>query len=76
MQQRGLATLWGATALLILTSLWGWFSLQSVGSESTRSAQQMQAAQALAHAEALLETAVAQLEANYANPLPQADAQL
>ena len=76
MQQRGLATLWGATALLILTSLWGWFSLKAVGAESTRSAQQMQAAQALANAEALLETAVAQLEANYANPLSQADAQL
>ena len=76
MQQRGLATLWGTSVLLILTSLWGWLCLQSVSAESMRSQHQMQAAQALVHAEALLETAIAQLDALYAKPLPAADLNL
>jgi hypothetical protein len=76
MQQRGLATLWGMSVLLFLTGLWGWLSLQSVSAESTRSQHQMHAAQALAHSEALLETALAQLEAIYTLPLPEADLKL
>lgn len=62
MQQRGLATLWASTVLLLLTSLWGLLCLLSVNSETARSHQQLQAAQALAHSEALLETVLAFIE--------------
>lgn len=61
MQQQGLATLWACTLLLLLTGLWGWLGLQAVNAESTRGSQQMHAAQALANAEANLETAVVHL---------------
>jgi hypothetical protein len=76
MQQRGLATLWASTVLLLLTSLWGWLSLQSVSAESQRSHQQLHAAQALANTEALLETAIAHLEQAYATPSIDADARI
>ncbi len=49
MHQRGLATLWASTVLLILTGLWGWLCLQAVNAEKLRSHQQMHAAQALAN---------------------------
>jgi hypothetical protein len=71
MQQRGLATLWASTVLLILTSLWGWLCLQSVHAESMRSHQQMHAAQALVNSEALLETVLPFVERVYANETNQ-----
>lgn len=76
MQQRGLATLWASTVLLLLTSLWGWVCLQSVSAESHRSHQQLHAAQALAHTEALLETAIAHLEQAYATQSIDADGRI
>jgi hypothetical protein len=76
MHQRGLATLWASTVLLILTSLWGWMCMQAVNAESLRSHQQMQAAQALANAEALLETTLAHLEQAYATASLEADARI
>ena len=76
MQQRGLATLWASTVLLILTVLWGWLCLQAVGAESLRSHQQMHAAQAMANAEALLETVLAHLEQAYATQALDADVRI
>ncbi len=76
MQQRGLATLWASTVLLILTSLWGWLCLQSIHADSVRSQQQLQAAQALVNSEALLETALAFIESAYTRPALDADLSL
>ena len=76
MQQRGLATLWASTVLLILTGMWGWLCLQAVNAESLRSHQQMHAAQALANTEALLETTLAHLEQAYAKDSLEADARI
>lgn len=70
--QRGMATLWASTVLLLLASLWGVLSLQSVNAESMRSHQQMHAAQALANSEALLETVLPFVERVYAAQGPQA----
>ncbi len=76
MQQQGLATLWACTLLLMLTGLWGWLGLQAVNAESTRGSQQMHAAQALANAEATLETAVAHLTQVYGSQGIAADLQI
>ena len=76
MQQRGLATLWASTVLLLLTSLWGLLCLLSVNTETARSHQQMQAAQALAHSEALLETVLAFIERAHVTNAMNADASM
>lgn len=73
MPQQGLATLWACTLLILLTGLWGWLGLQAVNAESTRGSQQMHAAQALANAEANLETAVAHLAQVYGSQAIAAD---
>ena len=64
---QGMVTLWVTTLLVIATTVLGWMTLQSIFSESTRSQQQMFAAQALATSEALLETVLATLESAYAH---------
>ena len=76
MHQRGLATLWASTVLLILTGLWGWLCLQAVNAEKLRSHHQMHAAQALANSEALLETTLAHLEQAYGKDSLEADARI
>ena len=64
--QQGMATLLAATSLVLITGLLGWLTCQSVSAETTRSQQQLFAAQALATSEALLETALASLDSQYA----------
>jgi len=64
-QHSGMASLWTASCLIIVTSLLGWLTLRSVMSETQRSQQQMFAAQALASSESLLETAIAQIDSVY-----------
>jgi hypothetical protein len=65
--QNGMATLMTTTSLLLLTSMSGWLSFKTVSAETTRSQQQMFAAQALATSEALLETAIASIDRHYAS---------
>jgi hypothetical protein len=64
-QHSGMASLWTASCLILVTSLLGWLMLRSVMSETQRSQQQMFAAQALASSESLLETAIAQIDSVY-----------
>jgi hypothetical protein len=64
-QHSGMASLWTASCLILVTSLLGWFTLRSVMSETQRSQQQLFAAQALASSESLLETAIAQIDSVY-----------
>jgi hypothetical protein len=64
---QGMATLWAATLLMLLTSLMGWLSFQSIAAETTRSQQHMFASQALNASEALLETVIAYLDWQYAH---------
>lgn len=64
-QHSGMASLWTASCLILVTSLLGWLTLRSVMSETQRSQQQMFAAQALASSESLLETAIAQIDSVY-----------
>ena len=71
--QNGMATLMATTSLLLLTSMSGWLSFKSVSAETTRSQQQMFAAQALATSEALLETAIASIDLHYASRGAAAD---
>lgn len=71
-----MATLMAASILLLLTGMWGWLSLKSVMAETTRSQQQMHAAQALAASEALLETALAHTEQFYMQQGSAADGML
>lgn len=63
--QHGMVTLMATSVLLLLTGMWGWLSFKSVMAETSRSQHQMYAAQALSVSEALLETAVAQVEQTY-----------
>lgn len=65
--QNGMATLMTTTSLLLITSILGWLSFKAVSAETTRSQQQMFAAQALATSEALLETAIASIDMHYAS---------
>lgn len=62
-----MATLWAATLLMLLTSLMGWLSFQSIAAETTRSQQHMFASQALNASEALLETVIAYFDWQYAH---------
>jgi hypothetical protein len=71
--QQGMATLMATSILLLLSGMWGWLSLKSVMAETTRSQHQMQAAQALAASEALLETAMAYTEQLYVQQGESAD---
>ncbi len=71
-----MATLMATTTLILLTGLLGWLTLKAVSAETTRSQQQMFAAQALANSEALLETAIAYIDNHYMQNGAQADAQL
>ena len=63
--QQGMATLWTAVLLVLITSLIGGITFQAAQSETIRSQHQMFAAQALATSEALLETSMAYLESAY-----------
>lgn len=72
--QQGMASLLAATSLVLITGLLGWLTCQSVSAETTRSQQQLFAAQALATSEALLETALASLDSQYAALGVEADA--
>jgi Tfp pilus assembly protein PilX len=65
--EQGMATLWAATLLMLLTTLMGWLSLKSIAAESRRSQQQHDAAQALQTSEALLETVIAAIDRQYAH---------
>jgi hypothetical protein len=62
---QGMATLWAATLLMLLTTLMGWLSLKSIAAESSRSQQHLYAAQALQASEALLETVIATIDWQY-----------
>jgi len=72
--QQGMATLLAATSLVLITVMLGWLTCQSVSAETTRSQQQLFAAQALATSEALLETAMAKLDSHYDTLGSEADA--
>lgn len=63
----GMATLWAATLLILITTLMGWLSLKSIAAESSRSQQHLYAAQALQASEALLETVIAVIDWQYAH---------
>lgn len=71
-----MATLMATSILLLLTGMWTCLSLKSVMAETTRSQQQMHAAQALAASEALLETALAYTEQFYMQQGSAADGML
>ena len=62
---QGMATLWAATLLMLLTTLMGWLSLKSIAAESSRSQHHLYAAQALQASEALLETVIATIDWQY-----------
>jgi hypothetical protein len=64
---QGMATLWAATLLMLLTTLMGWLSLKSIAAESRRSQHHLYAAQALQASEALLETVIAAIDWQYAH---------
>lgn len=64
-QHNGMASLWSAICLVLITNLLGWVTLRSVMSDTRRSQQHLFAAQALASSESLLETAIAQIDSAY-----------
>ena len=64
---QGMATLWAATLLMLITTLMGWLCLKSIAAESSRSQQHLHAAQALQASEALLETVIAFIDWQYAH---------
>ena len=64
-QHSGMANLWTATCLILITSMLGWITLRTVMSDTRRGQHQLFAAQALASSESLLETAIAQIDSVY-----------
>ena len=64
-QHSGMANLWTATCLILITSMLGWITLRTVMSDTRRGQHQLFAAQALASGESLLETAIAQIDSVY-----------